>query len=241
MTNWKVEIEEYNNSEYRTPQEFAERKEYKHSNLYYQAKMLRIPLRKSSRVKDVILSNSELQALNGHLLGDGSIFYLKPNRINPVFSIVSKHSEYIEWINQTIGLMHNRPVWIREQYDQRTNKQYTTYWSRSLSKPCIKSLYNEWYKDGVKIIPRNLTLSPELCLRWFMDDGSAHKGAINIATDCFKKQDVEYLASLFYSIEIYPTLHKNGNGYRMYIAKRYAQTFYNYIGQCPVKCFQYKW
>lgn len=243
MTNisWEAEIKEYNKSDYRTPKEFAETKEYSWSNLYRQAKNLDIKLKTASRVKDVVLSNQDLNALQGHLLGDGSLFYLKPNRKNPVFAVVSKHQEYIEWVNQTIKLMNNRPVWIREQHDDRTNKQYTAYWSRSLSKPACKSLYDRWYKDGVKVIPQDLKLSPELCLRWFMDDGCNNKGAIQLSTDCFTKQEVEFLASLLHSLSIKPTLHKNGNGFRLYIAKQYADTFFQYIGSCPVECFSYKW
>lgn len=241
MIDWSQEILEYNTSKYRTPKEFAESKPYSYSTMYKQAKKIGMPLKTSSRVKPVTLSTKDVNCIEGHLLGDGSIYYLKPNRANPVFSMVSKHKEYIEWVNQTINLLADRPIWDREIFDNRTQKQYTSYWSRSLSKPVIKELHNKWYSNGVKVIPQNLQLSPELCLRWFIDDGSRLRGAINLATDCFQKHEVEFLASLYHSINIHPTLHKNGNGYRMYINVNDAKIFMDYIGQCPVKCFEYKW
>lgn len=242
--DWKQEILEYNNSNYRLPLDFVkgENKLYKQHQLYIYAKKIGMPLKKASRVLDVNLSINELSKLEGHLLGDGSLFRLKANRINPVFSVVSKHKTYIEYINNSIDLMRDRPIWVRGQFDQRTNKNYQAFWTRSLAKPCLLSLKDKWYVNDKKIIPRNLILSPELCRRWYMDDGGkASWSGINLATDCFSKLDVEFLSELFQSIDIYPSLHKNGNGFRLYIKKADAVKFIEFIGPCPVDVFKYKW
>lgn len=241
--DWKSEILEYNSSSYRTPQEFidGENKLYARTAIYKASKRLELPLRKSSRVKPANISQKDKDILIGHLLGDGSIFKLRANRVNPVFCITSKHKEYLEWISSTCDFLKDRPIVKRTSNDQRTNKQYVAYHIRSLSKPFLLDMLNEWYPISEKIIPRSLYLNPEIVLRWFMDDGCLTREAVKLSTDCFSVLDVEFLCNLFEQEGLNPTIHMSYEAPRIYFSKPETKKFFDYIGPCPIDVFEYKW
>ncbi|MHA2231490.1 MAG: hypothetical protein ACXAB4_03260 [Candidatus Hodarchaeales archaeon] len=56
--------------------------------------------------------------------------------------------------------------------------------------------YQRWYPKGKKLIPRELELSPEIVLHWYVGDGSASKYHLDFNTQSFKKLGSEFLAKL---------------------------------------------
>ena len=182
-----------------------------------------------------------MNKLNGHLLGDASIFYVDNRKRKPVFALVSKHKEYLQWIVEQSSWLNHRPIWIREQFDTRTNKLYTTYWLRSRSSSLLKDLHEKWYPNGTKRIPKDLILTKETLIRWFLDDGCYHSKAMFFSTDCFSRIEIDFLMHLLLELGFNSTANKNGDGLRICFNRQTTKEFFTYVGSCPVACFNYKW
>lgn len=80
-------------------------------------------------------------------------------------------------------------------YDKRTNKNYERYSFKTYVNEGFTEIYNLWYKNNVKIIPKNLKLNKIICLIWYIGDGSLVTSKrtqyIKLATNCFTKEDQE--------------------------------------------------
>ena len=73
-----------------------------------------------------------------------------------------------------------------------------------------------------KVIPNNIEelLTPLALAIWIMDDGTFKSPRIRIATNCFKKQEVELLGRALESkFNIKSSLHYNNANYQLYIKK----------------------
>ena len=243
-TQWESLIKEYlalNNSI--SAYQFCKEKNLDNSKFYRTAKLLNLEIRQ--RVyqidKSLVLDPVEKAKLEGHLLGDGSVFYVDSRKKLPAFAIVSKHKSYLEWIVKESKWANERPIWIRNQYDSRTTKTYKAYWLRSLSSQFLKEQRERWYPEGIKLVPKDLILTKDSLVRWYMDDGCFYNQALFLSTDGFTKSDIEYLAVLLELHNFNPTLTKNGNGYRISFTRKQSREFLEYIGPCPTECFSYKW
>jgi hypothetical protein len=189
------------------------------------------------------MTSIDISAINGHLLGDGSVLNPEPKRKKTcVFSHTSSKQDYSLWIiNNTLGL-DLRPVWVRKYLDERTNKVYTSYWFRSRANSLFTELRSLWYSNGTKEVPKNLSIDA-LCLqRWFLDDGSlATKGGVYLSTDGFNQSSLDHLCNELDKFGLLPSLHKNDSNYRIYIPKYRTYKFFQVIGDCPLESMQYKW
>jgi hypothetical protein len=170
--------------------------------------------RKQEREADLFRDTSVEQVvelLNGLMLGDGCIQYSggrsKTNNSNPRLTIVRqlRDEQYNFWIyNQIKNLCNSKPFQY-EVLDKRTLKIYKSSRIYSKSLTFFKEIFNYWYPDGKKRIPRNIEFTPLTLLVWFLDDGSVitannKKGnvcklTIKISTHGFIKEDVEFLAN----------------------------------------------
>lgn len=205
---------------------------------------------------DDILSR-EADILDGHLLGDGSVFKTgyDCNR-NAVFVISSKHEEYLQWIIDNTQTFKVCRVTVNDIWDKRTQKFYHRCLLKSHSHAQLTQRRELWYPQGKKIVPSNLVITPRLLLRWYMDDGHLHSQGIYFNTQGFTLNDTEFLRDKLVEclgIKVTIQIHsRSKNLYRLFIPIRgtkqgVASTnnnvtkFFNIIGNCPVKCFKHKW
>lgn len=88
---------------------------------------------------------------------------------------------------------------ILTRNDKRTNSTTFSIYFRTLAMPCLNYYYDLFYKERVKIIPKNLgqLLTARGLAYWIMDDGgkSVYNQTI-LHTRAFKLEDVEYLQSV---------------------------------------------
>lgn len=94
--------------------------------------------------------------------------------------------------------------------------------TRSL--PCFTELYNIFYVNGVKVIPKNIydLLTPVALAHLVMGDGGFKSKGIYLCTDSYSVPDVVRLMNvLIIRYDLKCTLHKssNGLGYRIYISR----------------------
>lgn len=233
------------NDKYYHPKTFAEEFGYKNASSIYQAltefNVSYLPFDKNRKLH----KSFPLDVINGNLLGDGFIYFSSKSHINPVFSVEYRHEEYCKYISKVNPFLNGRAIKYRKRLNERYANGYVEQYNcTSLSSSVINELYKKWYPNGIKTIPKDLQFSPQLLLIWFMDDGyTATHGGLNLATDGFSLEDNMYLQQQFKKLNIDVTFHiaSSRKNVRLYIPKSFTKTFYDYIGPCPVNCYQYKW
>jgi hypothetical protein len=155
------------------------------------------------------LSQIQIEFLTGLLLGDGCIQYGSIRAKNPRLVVNRKLDDidYLVWQFEIFKDFYktNGPT-KSDIYDKRTNKIYHHAILQSKSSSIFKLYREKWYSEPnkIKIIPKDLILTPLTLLIWFLDDGcvvnSSKNGLIfQLSTDGFLKEDVEFLAILLSS------------------------------------------
>lgn len=207
-------------------------------------KKFKILKRKTSgfRHKEATLSSIQKEVLAGALLGDGTI-----DKNQLIYASKSKqHTEFVR--SFFIGLLAPRNIKelsLVSQFDKRTNKTYSRYVFGTQANIVFEKIRNIWYKPK-KQIPPEIRLTSLVCLIWYLGDGGICKGIdschIKLATNCFKKSDLEkYILPQLSVFE--PSIAKTDkiNQYTIYIPRRKCREFLNFIGPCPFSDYSHKW
>ncbi len=183
------------------------------------------------------LSNNALEWINGELLGDGSLHC--HSSCSARFDYGSKHLEYINYVSDTLaqfGIMQGGK--IRKQVTCATCYKYA-----SLTYIDLFDIWVEWYAYGGKQIPKNLELTPVVCRQWYIGDGYLHKCSskrpyIIMSTQGFSVINVLWLIDKLKQLGFTATRQSNNV---LGISTDSTKAFLDYIGKCPVKCYEYKW
>jgi hypothetical protein len=208
-----------------------------------------------TRLLAPFILSRESDLLDGHLLGDGSVFVTGyDTHREAVFVITSKYKEYAQWIVDNTDWFSECKVNVHDTWDKRTEKFYRHCTIKSISHPILTERRKLWYPNGKKIVPRNLVLTRNLLLRWYLDDGNWHSKGLYLNTQGFIYQDVEFLQQLLMDfLQFKVTIQKHSpNRYRLFIPKRGGshsckssvnniERFFEVIGDCPVSCLRHRW
>lgn len=187
------------------------------------------------------LSQKAIEFIEGELLGDGCL--VSPSLYSALFQYGSKYLEYINYISNTLesfGIKQSGK--IREYIYKDIN--YIAYHYRSLSYPELLSIRNRWYPNNKKIVPKNLRLTPLIIRQWFIGDGSLVKPKrrenphIILSTCGFTILEVECLVAKLIQLGFNAKRQLSGN--RIHISTESTKDFLDYIGNCPVECYSYK-
>lgn len=134
------------------------------------------------------MSDIEREIFDGIIISDGS---LSISSISGRLSIVSKYSETIERIIKDLPSINFLNYWKYDSKpDKRTNKSYTNYQTKSNSYRDLLYEYNRWYKNGIKIIPIDVKITPLMCYWWFIGDGYNLNNNVYLCTDSFDKSSL---------------------------------------------------
>jgi len=194
-----------------------------------------------SKINYCNLSQEAIEWINGELLGDGCLSSRSQHSAR--FQYASKYLEYIQYISDTLksfGIKQSGE--IRKYYIKNTHTNIYHY--ASYSYPEFLSIYKKWYPEGKKIIPKDLKLTSLTCRQWYIGDGSlTHvKGKarplISIATCGFNISDVEWIIEQLIKLGFKITRWPSEN--IICISAYSVKEFLNYIGDCPIQCYQYK-
>lgn len=195
----------------------------------------------------IVLSKQFKELLIGMLLGDGGL-RLVEKAINPYFQYTDKHKEVIEY---TIILFQNEGI---KCGNIQINKSSGCYSFQSESRIEFLDLYNLFYpkeimdtqKQRRKILP-NLTLTKISLLWWYIGDGGVKKqgGTLNNAAAITCKHLNQHVVEWFkININNDITTHCDSRGnmsYKYYFNNKSFIKLLNYIGECPIPCYNYKW
>jgi len=162
------------------------------------------------------------------------------------FCYLSKSKQHVEFVcNDFIKYSIQNGIVYNSFFDERTNTIYNSYNFRTQANIAFSKIYEKWYNNGVKIIPKDLILTPLTCLIWYIGDGCLsnlkRSQEIILATNCFSKDEQEQI--LLPQLQKFEAKlrHYSGEQYRIIIPRRKIQNFLNYIGECPFSDYQYKW
>ena len=159
--------------------------------------------RAQNKIK-IELTWEQSQILTGLMLGDGCIQYShgETGKSNPRLTIVRSINDkgYMYWFYDKANNLCNSKPFEYKVFDKRTNKTYKSIRLYSKSLESLKALRENWYPNGIKIVPKDLELTPLVLLVWFCDDGSfilrKKSCEIKLSTHGFSKEDVVFLSEL---------------------------------------------
>ena len=145
---------------------------------------------------------------------------IKNINYNKYLGLTSCNKNKHNFFNKRGYCTNNTPVKFKQKLIDTYHEGYrfNTYAYTSWI-DIYKLFYNSRKK---KVIPNNIEnlLTPLTLAIWIMDDGTFKYSGVRIATNCFKKQEVELLVrALDSKFNIKSTLHKNNNNYQLYIKK----------------------
>jgi len=198
--------------------------------------------------KIITLSVEQEEILYGGLLGDCCLSNNGKRNTNTQISYISSKKDHVEFFKSFFEQFSGNDIIETSYLDKRTNKFYTSYRFRSSLNVGLNEYREKWYVDGVKIIPIDLKLTPKICLMWYLGDGSIQQcysenrtDLIKLSTNCFNEKDVDEILipqlSYFFA---YKVLNEK-NQPIIKIPRKYVKKFLDYIGECPVESYKYKW
>jgi len=206
---------------------------------------LHIPVRSCSeafhlyKANHCNLSKKAIEWINGELLGDGCLH--KGSPYSASFKYASKYLEYTQYVSDTLksfGIEQIGNINIQN----RKKAHYAFYQSRYYVEFLL--LRRKWYPEGKKIVPKDIKLTPLTCRQWFIGDGSLvhqnnQRPYIRFATFGFTVSDINLLVEQLIKLGFKTNKELSYN--RIHMSVYSVKDFLNYMGKCPVKCYQYKW
>lgn len=186
------------------------------------------------------LSKEAINFINGELLGDGCLHSY--SNYSALFGYNSKYLEYIQYIWKTLksfGIEITGKIY--KQYHKK--QDYFSYHYSSLSYTELLLIRKQWYPNGKKIIPKYIELNPLILRQLYISEGSLEhprngRPRIRLATCGFSISDTERLVKQLNNLGFRTTRQLSRN--IINISTYSTKDFLNYIGKCPVKCYQYK-
>lgn len=163
----------------------------------------------------------------------------------PAFIYTDKHKEVIEYLINLFksngikcsNIIHNKRTNCYN-FQTETRKEFMNLYELFYPKETTKA-----QKQKRKILP-DILLNSTILLWWYIGDGSSskvsksynHRGQIS----CKHKNDfiLNQLKQLFGDQCNYHS-YKNGGTY--YLGYKGLELLLNYIGKCPLSCYNYKW
>lgn len=144
----------------------------------------------------------------GSLLGDGSISKQRTSSSSCSFCKpqATAHRAYLEWHFDQLQ-PHSSSISDYDNWAEGKKYQKSVFLTKTHS--WFVELRKKWYPEAVKIVPKDLKLTPLMVAIWFFDDGSNVVGdrQARFATNGFTRSDCEFLVEQLgsFSIKSRPT------------------------------------
>lgn len=196
------------------------------------------------------LSDHHKQIIEGLLLGDGSVIRQKRDRTAKL-SVRTTEKLFADHIVLSFPLSINvysyqpKTTIIRGK-ECRCKENYKV---ESKVDNSLNEFREKWYLDGVKVIPSDLELTPVSIRYWFYGDGTSsfmnsHKSVVLVFyTNSFLYSECEFLQKqLLEKTGVYFNINSDrGKPILKVSSRKAAFDFFQYIGECDVDCYKYKW
>lgn len=179
------------------------------------------------------LSKVQEQIVLGSILGDG---YLR-KKLNAHLEITHsiKQKEYVDW---KYLFLKDIVITSPKLYYGNEGRVGYRFYTRSL--PELTIFYNKFYRNGKKIIPNGLSLSPLSLAIWYMDDGSKSRNAGYLNCQQFDPVSQNNLLKILEDFGIKAKIHKDKIYRRIYISSLSMPILKDLIKQFIVPSMRYK-
>ncbi len=183
------------------------------------------------------LNQFQRSVIIGTVLGDG---YLRivPGRQHAFLEVnhALSQQEYVWWKYQVLeGVRAGAPK-VRKGNGRRTAVRFHTKQSEELTE--IKSLF---YKDSIKIIPKDIQLDPVMLAVWFMDDGSrCRESDVYLNTQQFDTESQLILVEALKKLGLETTLNRDKHYFRIRFLKKSLPKLFALIEQMIIPSMRYK-
>jgi len=193
------------------------------------------------------------EIINGTLLGDASIKIEKYNDSRYFsYKLTAKDRNFLLWCQKLFDLFKVKSWISLENKVSLTHSLW--FYINTCPYPEFLNLHSKWYipKDGrnFKIVPRDLEITPTVLLHWYLGDGCLvrQKGSNRIprivfATNCFTKEDVDFLIGKlktlglnFYSNAATSGFNKGKASGYVLISKTEDGTLFRFFKLIGLKC-----
>ena len=183
------------------------------------------------------LTEFERSIIIGSLLGDGYM-RIMPGRSNAFLEINHsiKAKEYVDYKFEKLKRICESAPKKRNTNEGRVAYRFFTKQHKDLT-----ILYEMFYKNKRKIIPKNLLLDPLSLAIWYMDDGSKSRDRdIYLNTQQFSLLEQNSLVDYLAKFGIKARLNKDKKYYRIRILKESIGEFMKIISPYIIPSMQYK-
>lgn len=203
---------------------------------------------------DTRLTKYHREVIDGLLLGDGGLRVHKNGR-NAVLGVTSVTSSFLKNVSDSLPFTfrtENRPATTRDI--KGTNCETQQAWRiETLTDLSLTPIYERWYPGGgKKIVPTDIVLTPTVVKYWFYGDGSTSYIAYGDTPDAYVKMmlytngftfdDCRMLASQLAALGLPLSVCSNRSNPILTTTKvSTIHAFFDYIGECDVDGFAYKW
>jgi len=197
---------------------------------YFWRRFGKQPTRISLHRGNIPITQEQKEIIFGTLLGDGNLRF--NNSKISVFGRMNHSIKQKEYIMYKRNLLKNLTSEVKPYISKTKNCFYNSLYFTFKSNVQLNKFYYSFYKEGIKIIPEDLSLlTPRAMAIWFMDDGTASNPSIRIATCSFTKEDLQRLcAYLFNTYKLNVTIHSENKLYfKAESARRFKQLILPYM------------
>lgn len=189
--------------------------------------------------KEEKLSPKQKEVVIGCILGDGYLRKLEGRRdafLEINHSIKAK--EYVDWKWKILESIAASPPKSRRQNKGLWKEAYRFF---TRQHPELTELWEKFYKNSKKIVPKGFTLTPLSLAVWFMDDGSrTKKGDVYLNCQQFDFESQRRLLHALRLLGIRARMNKDGKYYRIRIYKESLPKFFEIIKPYIHPSMQYK-
>ena len=185
---------------------------------------------------NIDISKEQREIFDGIMISDGNLD--TPSRISSRICLTFKYKETLERIIEDLNCFKYNPIYILNIKDKRTNKDYINYCVKSNFNHTLLYEYNRWYKEGIKIVPKDIELTSLFCYWWYVMDGYREDGIIILCTDSYSKEDMIFLTKCFNKINLECVITTKN---RLRFGKKETLKYFDYIKEVKIqKEYEYK-
>lgn len=218
----------------------------KHSIPHIRNEMLRygIDIKKPgyTKIKDkIIFSKEQYEFFDGLIASDGCLTSKLKN--NALLSCSLKYYEFAKYISDVLKIGRVKEHWVKDIRFKKGGSQVFSI--RSCNNILFTEERKRWYPNNKKCIPNDFKFSPISLNIWYLSDGTrssfakSRRCGLVLCTNAFDKNNIENTIIKFLNnIKIDCWIDKNN---QVYIPRSNAKNFLDYIGNCPIECYKYKW
>lgn len=195
-------------------------------------------------------TNFQASVLTGLILSDGTLvkrntgpkagaYFSLTQTANPNNIYVEAHIDLLMFVFELFKDFTN---WTEPRYNfaKINNKSYKYIYFNTIINPLFTSLHENWYKNGVKTVPLNISqlLDPVALAFWAMGDGGKCGAGFHLNTVAFGNSGVELLVDTMKSnFNINCSIHSRN---RIYISSKELHKFKQIVTPYFLSSFKYK-